>query len=254
MSYALNYEGLKERETYDEIIDYIQNHQDKIKFPNRVAKQLRDTPQLSNLLDGEGHGVSDLEQQQKDQTILTEREHRLREKASQTNQSTSTLRVNEPAPIDVEQFNIASDSSDDGGDDVVEVYDNAEAEAERARTERTAKTKTTVLKMLGSAGHMLGSSSVFVGKGVYYIGSGIAKGVGSHLPSTDVPSSDDEAVDTGNYSIAGSSNDDLHNKVVAELRQELRGLNNASGRSIAGRDISKMGRANVISEIVRLRG
>ena len=51
MSYGLNYEGLRKRESYDEIIDYIQNKQEKIKFPDRVAMQLRNSPELSNLLD-----------------------------------------------------------------------------------------------------------------------------------------------------------------------------------------------------------
>ena len=79
--FALNYEGLKKRETYDEIIDYLMNKQEKIKMPNRLAKQLRESPQLSNLLDGDGEGVLDMEQQQKRVTIEIEKEHRIRETA-----------------------------------------------------------------------------------------------------------------------------------------------------------------------------
>ena len=66
--YALNYEGLKKRETYNEIVDYLFNKQEEIKMPNRLAEQLRNSPQLSNLLDGDGEGVLDMEIQQKKAT------------------------------------------------------------------------------------------------------------------------------------------------------------------------------------------
>ena len=48
MTYAINYNGLKKRETYEEIIDYLEDKQEKIKYPNRVATQLRQSHQLSN--------------------------------------------------------------------------------------------------------------------------------------------------------------------------------------------------------------
>ena len=49
--------GLKKRQSYDEIVDYLINKQEKIKYPNRLAKQLRNSNQLSNLLDGDGQGL-----------------------------------------------------------------------------------------------------------------------------------------------------------------------------------------------------
>jgi len=63
--YGLNYEGLKKRETYDEIVEYIQNKQEKIKYPDRTAKQLRNSPKISNLLDGDGDGYLQTEQAEK---------------------------------------------------------------------------------------------------------------------------------------------------------------------------------------------
>ena len=66
--FGINYEGLKKRESYDEIIDYIQNKQDKIQYPDRTAKQLRNSPQLSNLLDGNGVGYEEMEKQQSNNT------------------------------------------------------------------------------------------------------------------------------------------------------------------------------------------
>ena len=61
--FGLNYEGMKRRETYDEVVDYIQNKQEQIKYPNRLAKQIRNSPQLSNLLDGDGYGLEGMEKQ-----------------------------------------------------------------------------------------------------------------------------------------------------------------------------------------------
>lgn len=42
----------------------MENKQELIRYPNRLAKQLRDTPQLTNLLYGEGMGVVEMEKQQ----------------------------------------------------------------------------------------------------------------------------------------------------------------------------------------------
>ena len=62
--YAINKQGLREKPNYDELINYLQNKQEKIVYPNRFFKQLRETPQLSNLLDGEGFDINDLKDQQ----------------------------------------------------------------------------------------------------------------------------------------------------------------------------------------------
>ena len=64
MMYANNYYGLKKRPDYDEIVDYLHNKQPKIKYPDRLATFIRRTNQMSNLLDGEGYSLFDLEMQQ----------------------------------------------------------------------------------------------------------------------------------------------------------------------------------------------
>jgi hypothetical protein len=58
---AMMTDGLKRRQTYEEVVDYIEHDPDKIKYPNRTAKYLRNTFQLSQL-DGVGQAL--LEQQQ----------------------------------------------------------------------------------------------------------------------------------------------------------------------------------------------
>ena len=42
----------------------MENKQEKINYPNRFAKQIRNSPELSNLLDGEGMGAVEMEKQQ----------------------------------------------------------------------------------------------------------------------------------------------------------------------------------------------
>ena len=64
MRYANNYQGLKKRKEYDEIVDYLNNGLPQIKYPDRQATFLRNTNQMSNLLDGEGYSMFDLEMQQ----------------------------------------------------------------------------------------------------------------------------------------------------------------------------------------------
>ena len=42
--YQVNYNGLKKRESYDEIVATIENDQTKVKYPNRVASQIMNSP------------------------------------------------------------------------------------------------------------------------------------------------------------------------------------------------------------------
>ena len=62
--YAINKQGLREKPNYDELINYLQNKQEKIVYPDRFAKRVRESPQLSNLLDGEGFDIHDIQDQQ----------------------------------------------------------------------------------------------------------------------------------------------------------------------------------------------
>ena len=62
--YAINKKGLREKPNYDELINFLQNKQEKIVYPDRFAKRIRESPQLSNLLDGEGFDINDIKDQQ----------------------------------------------------------------------------------------------------------------------------------------------------------------------------------------------
>ena len=63
--FGINYDGIRKKKTYDELIDYVMNKQEKIQYPDRTAKFLRNSPQLSNLLDSNGEGLLEMEEQQK---------------------------------------------------------------------------------------------------------------------------------------------------------------------------------------------
>ena len=54
-------DGLKRRQTFEEVIDYIENNNYKIEYPDRTAKQVRNTFELSQL---DGVGMQLMEQQQ----------------------------------------------------------------------------------------------------------------------------------------------------------------------------------------------
>lgn len=97
--FALNYEGLKKRESYDEIVDYLMRGQEKIKFPNRLAKQLRESPQLSNLLDGEGLGVFDIDEQQNRNALEVQRQQLIRDAAGLDAGGVTEQRVFQPPPL-----------------------------------------------------------------------------------------------------------------------------------------------------------
>ena len=60
---ATKYNGLRRRDNYDEIVDYLFNRQQKIRWPDRYAKRMRESPYLTQL-DGEGmFELRDLEEE-----------------------------------------------------------------------------------------------------------------------------------------------------------------------------------------------
>ena len=59
--YQVNFNGYKKRQSYEELIDYLQHGQENIQYPNRKALKLINSPYLA-FLDGEG--VVEMEKQQ----------------------------------------------------------------------------------------------------------------------------------------------------------------------------------------------
>jgi len=83
-------DGLKRRQTYEEVIDYIDNDQDKIRYPDRTAKQLRNTFELSQL---DGVGMQLMEEQQMREMKEREKIHYLRQIANASEDSYKYLKA-----------------------------------------------------------------------------------------------------------------------------------------------------------------
>ena len=79
--------SMRRKQTYEEVLDYIVNNNDKIVYPNRTAKLLRNTFQLSKL-DGDGQAI--LEQQQADELKHRFKDTQLRQLAIQNDTDVRT--------------------------------------------------------------------------------------------------------------------------------------------------------------------
>ena len=81
---AMMESGLRRKQTYEEIIDYIENDPDKVQYPNRAAKFLRNTFQLSQL---DGMGQALLEQQEMNEMAERVKYYQLKALADQNETS-----------------------------------------------------------------------------------------------------------------------------------------------------------------------
>ena len=280
--FALNYDGLKKRDTYDEIIDYLQNKQEKIKYPNRLAKQVRNTPQLSNLLDGDGEDIENINDQQTDKIILAKREQIIKQSAMRNNQTERVLKVDSQTTTIPENFEIYTQTEDDGdsaGDsagDIIEAYGNDQKEQEKAKSRKDAITKRAVMHALHATGqlgggilHLVARATVGVAQGSMAVAQGsmaLASGVASSsLFTGNGGDSDEEDVNTLSYApsqattgvVYGSSNDDLNSMKVAELRPLLRKMDYVSlginSNQIKGQGEGKLGKKGLVEAIKKLR-
>ena len=91
--YGINHDGLEKKQTYDELIDYIANRKARIKYPNRDAKLLRESPTLISLLDGDGQGIMELDKLNEKQMLAAEQASRIQELAAQGNMSPQEIRA-----------------------------------------------------------------------------------------------------------------------------------------------------------------
>ena len=87
---GVKYEGLHKRDTYEGLIDYLESKQEKIKFPNRDAKFVRDSPQYQSLLN---EGFVEVEEQQLKQIKEEQAEHAVIRTANDTNETAKEVKV-----------------------------------------------------------------------------------------------------------------------------------------------------------------
>ncbi len=74
-------EGLRKRPTYNQVVDYLENEQPKIKYPNRTASFLRNSPYLSQF---DGDSWIDLEEQESNITKEQLKEAEVKRRSAET--------------------------------------------------------------------------------------------------------------------------------------------------------------------------
>ena len=71
--YAINHTGLTKKQTYEDIIEDVVGRKTNIKYPNRDAQMLRESPTIINLLDLNGNsGLQEMDKFNKKQIVATE--------------------------------------------------------------------------------------------------------------------------------------------------------------------------------------
>ena len=70
--------GLKKRDTFEEVVEYIKHPKDVIKFPDRYAKQIRNSFELSQL---DGVGMMEHEEHELQTVKETDKANALRKVA-----------------------------------------------------------------------------------------------------------------------------------------------------------------------------
>ena len=109
---AMMESGLRRKQTYEEIIDYIENDPDKIQYPNRAAKFLRNTFQLSQL---DGMGQALLEQQEINEMAERVKDYQLKELADQNETSKIIEDAKNTSPQPITEQPASSSGSRSGG-------------------------------------------------------------------------------------------------------------------------------------------
>ena len=141
--YKVNYQGLRKRESYDEIIDYLENKQERIKYPNRLAKQIRNSPQLSNLLDNGGEGIVQMEEQQSNAMKEEQKEHAIRQAGGTAQVLRALDHVQQP-----QFFNIADSPNDSDFDDFSDAVSDITDTIKERRTQKLSALRDRVAKEL----------------------------------------------------------------------------------------------------------
>ena len=87
---VVKYGGLHKRDNYEGLIDYLDNKQEKLKYPDREAKFVRESPQYQQLL---SNGFVEVEKQQLNQLKKEQEEHAVIRTAHETNESAKEVKV-----------------------------------------------------------------------------------------------------------------------------------------------------------------
>jgi hypothetical protein len=139
----INYTGLRKRPTFEAIVDYLANGQEKTKFPNRLAKIIRNHPYLTQL---DHIGMWEMEEQQENAWKEKEKEHRVKELSSKGTQSApearTEMRRETGATSSTQYFDLGKQDTEmtEEMDDVIQEGVKRGRDAEQSRNKRMART------------------------------------------------------------------------------------------------------------------
>ena len=80
--------GLRQRPTFEGIVNYLAYGQETIRYPDRLAKTIRNHPYLTQL---DGEGMMEMQEQQENAWKQQEKEHRI--KMLKTDRSAAEMRA-----------------------------------------------------------------------------------------------------------------------------------------------------------------
>ena len=92
--HKINYNGLRKRETYDQLVDFIERDPTIVHYPNRRATQLRESPYLTQL---DGEGMRQMESLEINRFKAQEKKHILKQMSTETGHSVAELHAQQPS-------------------------------------------------------------------------------------------------------------------------------------------------------------
>ena len=125
--HRVNYNGLKRRDTYDEIANYIETDPNKIRYPDRTATFIEQSHQMKML---GGQAYADMEDQQENNIKEDMKDGLLRRAAGKDGKTKSVYKAaSEPDPTQI--FDIASDKDEEMADQAREGAAKIQVEKDR---------------------------------------------------------------------------------------------------------------------------
>ena len=147
--------GLRKKPTYNSLIEYIQNDQPNIKYPNRLATQIMNSRELSKL---DGLGMIGIEEQQINLDVERQRQIQISEIATREGTTAKHIRsIKSPGKKLSEPifFDIGTDSNAESFmDDIEEIINEEDAK-------KTAKASGVMSQVISSLVNLVPSQQDF---------------------------------------------------------------------------------------------
>jgi hypothetical protein len=143
---AINHTGLRKRPQMEQLVDYLQNGQERVKFPNREAKFIRNHPFMTQL------DFFDMQEDMKNAWEEKEREHEAEQISEETQETaaevrTTTTRYSDSTSSQTQYFFIGS-RPDEDMDDPPEQYKRERDDLDSDAARKRANTTQTVTRLL----------------------------------------------------------------------------------------------------------